>query len=220
MPLNPYINSGLQTQATSSEQELLDDLIIESIQCWGQEFQYIPRSLVAKDEILGEDRLSTFDYAYPIEMYVETPTGFLGQGEFASKFGLYIEQSIQVIVSRKRWQEVIGDTGNSILPTRPAEGDLIYYPIADRLMEIKYVEKDTFNFQLGSLQTYKLTIEMFQYSSERIDTGVPDIDQFEDLKTYDETQNTPDEPNDYGNNSNYNQEYQEIFFDEENPFGE
>lgn len=230
MPLNPYFTSEHQTQGSSNEQMVLADLIEESIKIWGQEFAYIPRVLVAKDEILGEDRLSKFTEAYPIELYVETPNGFMGQGEFVSKFGIYIEQSLQVTMSRRRWFELISRHGNTVLRDRPAEGDLIYYPITNRLFEIKMVEKETGFWQLGQLQTFKLTIELFQYSSERIDTGVPAIDSFETLRSFDATKlsETPDEnnnvgidsPDNYGDNRKFRDQFQSISFDPTNPFSE
>lgn len=213
MPLNPYFSSENQTQGSLNEQMVLADLVEESIKIWGQEFFYIPRQLVGKDEILGEDRLSKFLHAFPIEMYVETPQGFAGQGEFISKFGLYIEQSIQVVASRRRWQELVGRYGQGILSSRPAEGDLVYYPIAKRLFEIKYVEKETNFFQLGSLPTWKMTIELFQYASEKIDTNVAAIDAFETLNTFDADNPViesdmfgdlvVDSQNDYGDNSKF-----------------
>jgi hypothetical protein len=237
MPLNPYFNSETQTQGSYNEQALLAELVEESIKIWGQEFFYLPRVLVAKDEILGEDRLSKFEEAYPLEMYVETPQGFVGQGEFISKFGLYIEQSIQVVVSRKRWKELIGRYGRTILQERPAEGDLVYYPTMKRLFEVKYVEKETNFFQLGSLPTWKMTIELFQMASERFNTGIPAIDAFETLKTFDETHAqyngisgysghsysilNIDVPDSFGDNNKFKAEAETIVnFDEENPFGE
>lgn len=208
MPLNQYFYStATGTQGSPNEQDLLADLVEESIQIWGQEFVYMPRQLVGKDEILGEDRLSKFTYAYPLEMYVETPQGFVGQGEFVSKFGLYIEQSIQVSVSRRRWSQVVATAGKAILSERPAEGDLLYYPITKRLFEIKYVEKETNFYQLGSLPTWKMTIELFQYASEKLDTNIPEIDAFEDANSMDESiiETTPtqdiDDQNSYGDNT-------------------
>lgn len=208
MPLNQYFYStATGTQGSLNEQDLLADLVEESIQIWGQEFVYMPRQLVGKDEILGEDRLSKFTYAYPLEMYVETPQGFVGQGEFVSKFGLYIEQSIQVSVSRRRWSQVVATAGKAILSERPAEGDLLYYPITKRLFEIKYVEKETNFYQLGSLPTWKMTIELFQYASEKLDTNIPEIDAFEDANSMDESiiETTPtqdiDDQNSYGDNT-------------------
>ena len=230
MPLNSYFTSEKMTQGSMNEQSVLADLVEESIKIWGQEFLYIPRTLVSKDEILGEDRLSKFEHAYPIEMYVETPTGFMGQGEFISKFGYYLEQSIQVTVSRRRWGELVGRHGKTILADRPAEGDLVYYPIMRRLFEIKYVEKETNFWQIGSLPTYKLTIELFQYASERIDTGITEVDVFETLKTFDTAQlpTTPDkngnigveQPDSFGDNRRLRAEARSIVFDPSDPFNE
>jgi len=236
MALNPYFTSEHQTQGSTNEQTLYEELVEECIQIWGQEFYYIPRVLVATDSILGEDRLSKFKKAYSIEMYVETPTGFMGQGEFVSKFGLYIEQSIQLAVSRKRWRELIGRFNGTILQERPAEGDLVYYPTMKRLFEIKFVEKETNFYQIGSLPTWKMTVELFQYSSERIDTGIPTIDAFETLKTFDESHPQfngesgysghststldADVPDNFGDNTKFKTEAQTIIFEEENPFGE
>lgn len=230
MPLNPYFTSELNTQGSSNENMLLSDLIEEAIQIHGQNFYYIPRTLVAKDEILGEDRLSKFKKAYSIEMYVENPQGFMGQGEFVSKFGLYIEQSLQLTMSRRKWFELVSRHGKTILPERPAEGDLIYHPIQKRLFEIKYVEKETGFWQLGQLQTFKLTVELFQYASERMETGIPEIDAFESLKSFDQTKLsiTPDEngnvgvdsPDNYGDNTKFIREANNKVFDEKNPFGE
>ena len=230
MPLNPYFADDTGTQGSLNEQMVLEDLVEEAIQAMGQEFLYVPRTLVAKDEILGEDRLSHFKYAYPIEMYVETATGFGGQGEFISKFGLYAEQSIQVSMSRRRWGELVGRHGETILPTRPCEGDLVYSPLFKRLFEIKYVEKDTNFWQLGSLPTYKMTLELFQYASERLDTGVPEIDVFETLKSFDQTvlKTTPDEfgkvgveaPDSYGDNLEFKKQAKVVVFDPNTPFGD
>lgn len=230
MPLNPYFTAETQTQGSYNEQMVLEDLVEESIKIFGQEFFYIPRELVSKDEILGEDRLSKFKNAYPIEMYVETPQGFIGQGEFVSKFGLYIEQSLQVTVARRRWNELVSRNKKTILPTRPAEGDLVYYPITKRLFEIKYVEKETNMWQVGTLPTWKMTIELFQYSSERIDTNIPVIDAFESLKSFDATNlsATPnangnvgiDSPDNFGDNNKFKEQAQGVVFDTNNPFGE
>lgn len=230
MPLNPYFTSEFQTQGSANEQMLLNDLVEESIKIWGQEFYYIPRVLVAKDEILGEDRLSKFKQAYPVEMYVETTQGFIGQGEFVSKFGLYMEQSIQVTLSRRRWYELIARFGETILPERPAEGDLVYYPITGRLFEIKFVDKEASFWQLGSLPTFKMTIELFQYSSERFNTGIPAIDAFDSLRSFEQgsLSTTPDangnvgidSPDNFGDNEKFKTQAATILFDESNPFGE
>ena len=180
MAKNPYFKFG-----TNSEQNVVEDLIIECLQIYGQEMFYVPRTLVSKDEILGEDRLSEFKNAYPIEMYFENVDGFGGNGAFMSKFGLMIEQSATLVVARKRWQQAVAQYGQTILPNRPAEGDLLYFPLTGGLFEIKFVQHQNPFYQIGKLYTYKLDIELFQYASERIDTGYNVIDDFESLKTFD-----------------------------------
>ena len=180
MAKNPYFKLG-----TNSEQNVVENLIIECLQIYGQEMFYIPRTLVSKDDILGEDRLSEFKNAYPIEMYFENVDGFGGNGAFMSKFGLMIEQSATLVVARKRWQQAVAQYGQTILPNRPAEGDLLYFPLTGGLFEIKFVQHQNPFYQIGKLYTYKLDIELFQYASERIDTNYSIINDFESLKTFD-----------------------------------
>lgn len=182
MTRNVYFSHG-----TKNEQYLLEDIILESISIYGSDFYYIPRSLVAKDEILGEDRLSHFKTAYPIEMYLETVDGFEGQGAFIQKFGLMMEQSATLTVARRRWDQLVGRYGQTQLPNRPCEGDLLYFPLTGGLFEIKFVQHQDPFYQLGKLYVYKLNVELFQYASERLDTGLKEIDAFESLKTFDVT---------------------------------
>lgn len=172
------------TQGTVNEQRLMEDMIIESLHIYGQDMRYIPRILVSKDEILGEDRLSLFRKSFPIEMYFENVDQFDGQGAFIQKFGLMMEQSATLVVARRRWEQLIGVHGRTIVPGRPNEGDLIYFPLTGGLFEIKFVKHQDPFYQLGQLYVYKLQVELFQYSSERIDTGTPEIDAFEPLKTF------------------------------------
>lgn len=171
------------TQGTRSEQLLVEDLIIESLRIYGKELFYIPRTLVSKDDILGEDRLSEFKTAFPIEMYFENIDSYGGQGAFINKFGLMIEQSATLVVARRRWDQFVGRYGVTTVPNRPNEGDLIYFPLTNSLFEIKFVQHQDPFYQLGKLYVYKLQVELFQYASERIDTGVKEIDVFESLKT-------------------------------------
>lgn len=207
-------------QGTTTERSLVEDLIIESISFYGQTFYYIPRVLVSKDDILGEDRLSKFQNAYPIKMYLETVDGFEGQGAFIQKFGLMNEQSVTLTLARKTWDKTVGKYGTTILPNRPGEGDLIYFPLTKGLFEIKFVQSRDPFYQLGKLYVYKLEVELFQYASEKIDTGVPDIDVFEDLKSFDTTINEVVTPDNYGTNREFKVESDGIVFDSDNPFGE
>jgi hypothetical protein len=142
---------------------------------------YIPRQLYAKDTILGEDPLSRFENAFPIEMYIEDVDGFQGQGVFLQKFGIQVEKTATFVVARKRWEQLVGKYNVSLIPGRPSEGDLIYFPMTRGLFEIKFVENQDPFYELGNLYIYKLRVELFNYSSERIQTDVADIDAIEDL---------------------------------------
>jgi len=157
---------------TSNEQQVVEDLTIESIQIHGQDVVYIPRTLVSQDEIFGEDTISKFTSGTEIEMYIESVDGFEGDGDFISKFGLEVRDSMSLVVSKKRFQQELS-------MTRPLEGDLIYFPLTNGLFEIKFVEHENPFYQLGKLYTYKLSCELFQYSQEDVDTGWSDVDTVE-----------------------------------------
>lgn len=218
MATNPYF-----TQGTVNEQDLIEDLIIESLKIYGKDFLYIPRTQVSTDKIFGEDRLSKFEHAYPIEMYFDNINSFAGQGAMIQKFGLLMDQSATLTVARKRWNDLIGSHGTSVLPNRPAEGDLLYYPLTKGLFEIKFVKHQEPFYQLGKLYTYKLDIELFQYSSEKIDTGIPAIDQFETLKSFDVNINPiVDDATGFADNTTFKTKAvsENAVFNENNPFGE
>ena len=181
MTSNLYFNN----YAFSGEQNLIEDLIVESIKIYGMDVQYLPRTIVAEDSFFGEDPLSKFTDSYEMEMYIKNVEGFEGEGDFLSRFNLEIRDQITFTVSQRRWAEevTVGDThtddeGNNI--GRPAEGDLIYFPLTGKIYEIKFIEHESIFYQMGALQTYDLTCELFQYSHEVIDTGRTDIDQIED----------------------------------------
>jgi hypothetical protein len=216
MPTNVYF-----TQGTKNEQYLVEDIIIESLKIYGQELFYIPRTLVAKDEILGEDRLSKFNHLFPIEMYFDNVNSFQGQGAFIQKFGMVMEQSATLTVARRRWEQLVGRYGKTQLPNRPNEGDLLYFPLTKGLFEIKFVQHQDPFYQLGKLYVYKLDVELFQYASEKLDTGSPEIDNFEALKTFEIGQNpNVDEPQSFGDNNKFKKEAVGLIFDGNNPFGD
>lgn len=166
------------------EQTLIEDLIIESIRIYGMEVMYLPRTLVAKDSLFGEDVLSKFESAYPIEMYIKNVNGFEGEGDFLSKFGLQIRDEMTFTVARRRWGEEISmqesTPVNELMGSgRPMEGDLIYFPLNGKIFEVKFVEHEAIFYQMGSLQTYDLRCELWEYSHEQLNTGVADIDAIE-----------------------------------------
>ena len=170
------VNSHFSPQ--KSEQNIVEDLVIESIKIHGHDFVYLPRTLVKEDELFGEDVHSQFNIGQIIEMYVESVDGFEGEGDFISKFGLEIRDSIKLTVSKKRFkQEISTLEGYNI--TRPKEGDLLYFPMTKGFFEIKFVEHENPFYQLNKLYTYGLSCELFQYSQEDIDTDWTDIDKLE-----------------------------------------
>jgi len=157
------------------EQTLIEDLVIESIKIYGMDVWYIPRTLVAKDDILNEDDLSTFSEAHMAEMYVKSVDGFEGEGDFLSKFGLEIRDSITMTIARRTYESEVGAYRTS--NTRPMEGDLIYLPLNNKAFEIQHVEHESIFYQMGSLQMYDLRAELFEYSGERFRTGQKFIDE-------------------------------------------
>ena len=150
---------------------------IEAIKIYGHDFVYIPRTLVKEDELFGEDVLSTFDNGVEIEMYVQNVDGFEGDGDFVSKFGLEVRDSMKLVVSKKRFEEEITPVESSI--TYPREGDLIFFPMTKGLFEIKFVEHENPFYQLNKLYTYSLSCELFQYGQEDLNTGWTDVDKVE-----------------------------------------
>ena len=172
MPRNVYFS-----QAVKSEQNLYEDLIIESLQIYGQDVYYIPRTLVNRDNVLNEDPASKFDDAYLLEMYVENTEGFEGAGDLYSKFGLEIRDDATFIVSRRRWETRVGQFSSNVNDPRPQEGDLLFLPMTNSFFEISYVEDDTPFFQLSNLPTYRMTCSLFEYNDEDFDTGIEGIDE-------------------------------------------
>ena len=137
------INIYFDQVGNKEEQNLLEDLVIESIQIHGINCFYLPRTLVNEDELYGEDTLSKFNFATPIEMYLESLDGFTGDGDFISKFGLEIRDSINLTVSKKRFRETMNESTYYDIDI-PREGDLIYFPISKGLFEIKFAARAIF----------------------------------------------------------------------------
>jgi hypothetical protein len=171
MPRNVYFS-----QAVKSEQNLYEDLIIESLGIYGQDVYYIPRTLVNRDNVLNEDPASTFDDAYLLEMYIENTEGFEGAGDLYSKFGLEIRDDATFIVSRRRWESRVGVFSSNLVDPRPQEGDLIFLPMTNSFFEISFVEDDSPFYQLSNLPVYKMQCSLFEFNDEEFDTGIAEID--------------------------------------------
>ena len=169
MATNVFFNN----YGASQEQYLIEDLIIESIKMYGQDVYYINRTLGAEDRILREDDLPTFDAAYQMEMYIKNIDGFEGDGDFLSKFGLEIRDEITFTLARRIFEQevTLNETKNN-----PYVGDLIYFPLNNKIFEIKFVEHESIFYQMGALQVYDIRCDLFEYSGEKFSTGITDID--------------------------------------------
>jgi hypothetical protein len=173
--LNPFFQQGSKT-----EQNLIQDLINEQLKIYGIDVYYLPRKYITSKTILKEVIESKFENAFPIEAYVDTYDGYSGLGTLMSKFGIQELDDLTITISKERFETyitpLIQNIPNIELPTRPKEGDLIYFPLGDRLFEIKYVEHEKPFYQLQKNYVYQLTCELFRYEDEIIDTTIDDID--------------------------------------------
>jgi len=159
------------------EQELLENLAIEMIKINGLDAYYLPRTFFNKDQILEEDVLSTFNRGYFIEMYLKNVNGFDGEKEMLTKFGIEIREQVTFVIARRRFEDEIGAYEDR---PRPQEGDLIFFPINNGLFEIKFVDHDKPFYQISGRYVYELKCEKFEYSSERLNTGIEVIDNIEE----------------------------------------
>ena len=175
MALNPYFLNG-----SRGEQRLVQSLINEHLKIYGQEVTYIPRKFVNQSTIIEEVQASKFDDNFSVEMYVNTYDGYSGAGDVLTKFGMSLRDEVELTVSKERFEEFIApfmDASDDIdLSSRPREGDLIFFPLGQRLFEIKFVEHEDPFYQLGSTYVYKLKCELFEYEDEVIDTSLDIID--------------------------------------------
>jgi hypothetical protein len=103
------VNSAFHTSnlhSLATERSLYQNLIKEAIQIYGHDVYYLNRETVALDNVLGEDALSKYTNAEPIEMYVEDSEGFGGDKEIITQFGLENRNEITFVVSKERFQEM------------------------------------------------------------------------------------------------------------------
>lgn len=187
MSLNSYFLQG-----SPGEQDLIQQLINEQIQIYGVDVYYLPRKIFKTDDIIKEIQSSKFDDSFLIEAYVNNVDGYAPDSDIMTKFGLRLKNEINLTISRERFENFISPflegissgiregriTGFTFgdLITRPKEGDLIYFPLGERLFEIKKVEHEKPFYQLGSLYTYDLSCELFEYENEFVDTSIAEID--------------------------------------------
>ena len=198
MGTSVYFNN----QGASREQMLLEDMIIESIKNHGIDVFYLPRDSQSEiDQLFGDDPVKAYTSAYPIEMFLETFNDFEGNQEFFSKFGLEVQKEARVAVARRTFERYVP----TALRNTPKEGDLIWVPLFQKLLEIKFVEQERNFFQLGRGAArgagggnrgsfsqfgklmpymYELSLQMFKYNGEKLDTGIIDVDDLQDVHSF------------------------------------
>ena len=171
MALNPYF-----TQGTTGEQNLVQDLINEQLKMYGVDIFYLPRKYLTTNSVIREVVQSKFDVAYPLEAYVDNYDEYSGGGNLLSKFGIQSQDEVRLIISRERFENyitpLIQNQDDIKLSTRPKSGDLIWFPLDDRVYEIKDIEYAKPYYQLQDLYVYELYCELFRYEDEVIATGI------------------------------------------------
>ena len=178
MATNPYISRGHRP-----EQNLYEDLIVESIKFYGEDIYYLPRELVNRDNVFLDDVPSHFSDAYKVEVYIENTDGFDGEGDLFTKFGIELRDQATFVIARRRWRELVGDRLEQ-QQFRPREGDVIYLPLSQSLFQIMKVETESPFYQLNQLPLFRMQCELFEYNDEDFDTGIDEIDVVEAEHAY------------------------------------
>lgn len=203
------INQYYSGYGVAEEQDLTDQLIIEAIQMKGFEFKYLPRTHNNYNFLYGEDPTSSFKSSKAIEMYVATVDGF-GESDMFSKFGLVVKDTATVVVNKTRFKEEFPDL------IRPKEGDLLFMPITNAILEIKYVNHESPFFQQGKQYVFELKLETFEMSHEEIATGDLDLDNLLNSVFPVDSENVTEV---FGDNQSMDAAYEpETEFDPNNPF--
>ena len=184
-PAQDYIQSDYSNSArfraigSAQEQKTIENLIVETIEIYGQDIYYVPRTIVNKDTVFGEDSDTKFESAKAIRAYVNNVEGLEGQGELLSKFGVRIEDKTTFIFSRDKFKEHVDDSTVLNVEGRPNEGDLIWFPTTKHLFQIMFVEAEKPFYQLGKGYVWECQCELFEYSDEELATGITDLDAIE-----------------------------------------
>jgi hypothetical protein len=132
MTVNPYF----QEHRTPSEQDLIENITIETIQLAGFDVYYIPRTEYNPDLLLNEDINSKFQNFHKVEMYLNNATQYEGNGYYFGKFGFTIDNNMEFVVSRRRFRQ---ETAMEF----PKEGDLLYISQNKGLFQITEIEYET-----------------------------------------------------------------------------
>lgn len=173
MSINPYFKKNYSSE---KEQKLYDDLMTESIQIHGIDVLYLPREIQKINSVFQDVDVSRFTQTHEVEMFIDNIEGFQGDGDFLSKFGVEIRDTLEMTVMVKRFE--------SLSIGKPKEGDLVYFPFTKQLFEIMFVEDEQIFYTLGEKFVFRLKMELFEYSNQIIETGISDIDDISLKESY------------------------------------
>lgn len=179
--LNPYFDNNY-----SGEQNLYSSIAAETIQSKGVEAIYIPRVFIDKDPIFGEDPRSQFTTYYAISIYIESAEGWGGQQDYISQFGYMIDDQMDFTISPSLFYRQTGGL-------KPENGDVLYFPLAQSLMELNWVETEKPFYALGSNNIVrKCSAKKWVYNGETVNMSTSQenseviqsyVDDLTDLET-------------------------------------
>lgn len=181
--LNPYMD--FRTDA--NEQNLVKSLTTEFIRFHSIGIVYLPRTMRREDTLYNEDILSQFTRKVTLPVYLKDFNGWGGVGDFLSKFGTRVTDTMTMVVARERFVQIMARSG---MPeyVRPLEGDLIYIPMPmNAVFEIKFVEHEKSQAQfypLGGLNFFEIRAELHVDTQEYVATGNTSIDIQEFAQAY------------------------------------
>ena len=170
MPLSPFFLHG-----SPSEQRLVQDLVNEHLQLFGQDVLYLPRKIINQNTVIREITASKFDDSFRLEAYLTNVDGFGTPSDVLTKFGVRDQDEVTLVVSKERYDDFIAPfmklfpESERLNAQTPNEGDLIYLPLDNALFEIKYIERKVPFYQLNELFMYEFRCEIFEPEDEVID---------------------------------------------------
>jgi len=170
MPLSPFFLNG-----SPSEQRLVQDLVNEHLQLFGQDILYLPRKIINQNTVIREITASKFDDSFRLEAYLVNTDGFGTPSDVLTKFGVREQDEVTLVVSKERYDDFITPfinqfpEGERASAVSPQEGDLIYLPLDNALFEIKYIERKVPFYQVNELFMYEFRCEIFEPEDEVVD---------------------------------------------------
>jgi len=210
------VNTLFKTYTSTLGQKLIEDLVIQSIKIKGMDMKYLPKTFTDFDYLYGEDPSAAFNTSIELEMYMQSVDGFEGDDRF-SKWSYTIKKSCIIALSKKRFEQEVTALHPTIL--RPLEGDVIYMPITNAILEIKFVDCDDPFYQNGAQYVYKLRCELYEFSRETFETDDTEVDSLVAEILGNINPETAHEEH-FGDNESIETDANSLItFDPDNPFG-